>query len=156
MENIWICKKCSEEVPSTFDICWNCNFDKSNSTSTFEDIKRETENIEEQLKNKIIDKQLFFDKNIQIDPHKIIAAGRDLKGVVNTVVVMISLVIILALTLYFSENLDTIKLIYLLLGFASLICNIIILFLVHSAGDNLENSVYKKEERIKPASNSGY
>ena len=146
MENIWICEKCSQEVPSTFDICWNCNPDKSNSTSTFEDIKQETANIEEHLKNKIIEKQLLLNKNIQIDAHKIIAAGRDIKSVVNIVIVMISLVIIVALTAYFSSNLESIKSIYILLGVASLICNIIILFRLHSAGDNLENSVYKKEE----------
>lgn len=138
MENIWICKNCSQEVPSEFDVCWNCNSDKSNSTSTFEDIKRETDNIEEHLKNKIIDKQLFLNNNIQIDAHKIIAAGRDIKSIVNIVIVIFSLVIILALTPYFSS----IKLIYILL----VVGNIIILFRLHSAGDNLENSVYKKEE----------
>ena len=138
MENIWVCKKCSEEVESTFDICWNCNADKNGSNYTFEDIREDI---------RILDEQLFLNiKNMQIAGHKIIDAGRSIKSVVRLVIIMILLAIIASLTTYFSEDNDTITTIYLLLGIASLICNIIILILLYSAGDNLENSIYKKVE----------
>ena len=133
MENIWVCKKCSEEVNAPFDICWNCNSDKSGSRSTFEDIKRETDYIKEKIKNKILDEPLFLNKNIQIDAHKIIEAGRDIKSVVYFVLVMILFSVIAVLT----------KL-YVFFGVAGLLCNIFILLRLYSAGDNLENSVYKK------------
>ena len=40
-----------------------------------------------------------------------------------------------------SKDTQTIMNTYMILGIASLVCNIIILFQLYSAGDNLENSV---------------
>ena len=82
--------------------------------------------------------------NLIIDPTKIISAGRNIKSVVYVVLVMTLLAIIAILTANSSRDLDTIKNAYFFLGAASLICNPIILILLHSAGDNLENSVYQK------------
>ncbi len=84
--------------------------------------------------------------NLIINPSNIISAGRNIKSVVYVVLVMTLFAIIAILTASNSTNPDTIKNAYLFLGAASLICNIIILLQLHSAGDNLENSVYKKEE----------
>jgi len=102
--------------------------------------------------------------NEVINPTNIIAAGRNIKSAVYVILVMV--VFTLIVLLYASkssesgsftnqtmaqlelwlltENPDTfIKRIYIVLGFVSIMCNIIILFQLHSAGDNLENSVNK-------------
>ena len=102
--------------------------------------------------------------NEVINPTNIIAAGRNIKSAVYVILVMV--VFTLIVLLYSSkssesgsftnqtmaqlelwlltENPETfIKRIYIVLGFVSIMCNIIILFQLHSAGDNLENSVNK-------------
>ncbi len=82
---------------------------------------------------------------LAINPTNIISAGRNIKSVVYVVLVMIVFAVIAVLTVNSSRNLDTIKNTYLFLGVVSLICNIIILFQLHSAGDNLEKSVIEKQ-----------
>lgn len=84
--------------------------------------------------------------NLIINPTYIVSAGRNIKSVVYVVLAMTLSVVGAILTASSSTNPDTIKNTYLFLGAASLTCNIIILFTLHSAGDNLENSVYQKEE----------
>ena len=84
--------------------------------------------------------------NLIVNPTNIISAGRNIKSVVYVVLAMTLFAVGAILTASNSTNPDTIKNAYLFLGAASLMCNIIILFQLHSAGDNLENSVYQKEE----------
>ena len=81
-----------------------------------------------------------------VNPTNIISAGRNIKSVVYVVLAMILFAVGAILTASNSTNPDTIKNAYLFLGATSLVCNIIILFQLHSAGDNLENSFYQKEE----------
>jgi uncharacterized membrane protein (GlpM family) len=104
----------------------------------------------ETLNNQQIDFEKVPNKqnhsNLMINPSNIISAGRNIKSVVYVVLVMTLFALFAIYITNSSRDLDTIKNAYLFLGAASLICNIIILFQLHSAGDNLENSVYKKGE----------
>ncbi len=84
--------------------------------------------------------------NLIINPTNIILAGKNMKRVVYFVLIMLLSVVGAILTARSSTNSDTIKNAYAFLSFVTLISNIIILFLLHSAGDNLENSFYQKEE----------
>lgn len=85
-------------------------------------------------------------KNAVIDPSNIISAGKAIKNVVYTTLTMITIAVFAFLTVTTSTDIETIKKTYNFIGLLYLICNIIILFQLHSAGDNLENSVYNKEE----------
>jgi formate hydrogenlyase subunit 4 len=86
--------------------------------------------------------------NEVINPTYIIAAGRNIKSVVYVILVMVvfTLIVLLVSALNPTENPEEIKGIYILLGVVSIICNLLILELIHSAGHNLENSVNKKVE----------
>ncbi len=84
--------------------------------------------------------------NLIINPTKIISAGKNMKSVVYFVLILTLSAVGAILTAISSTNPDTIKNAYTFLSIATLICNIIILNLLHSAGDNLENSFYQKEE----------
>lgn len=87
-----------------------------------------------------------IDKNLTINPTKIISAGKNIKSIMYVILVVNLVAIISIWTAINSSDPETFKKVYLFLGAATLISSIIILFLLHSAGDNLENSVYKKEE----------
>lgn len=76
----------------------------------------------------------------QINAENIVAAGRNLKTVVNVVLVTVLLSAIATVTLYFKTDAYTIKAVLAFLGFAILICNIIALLSLHAAGSHLENS----------------
>ena len=86
--------------------------------------------------------------NEVINPTNIIAAGRNIKSAVYVILVMVvfTLIVLLVSASNPSENPEEIKSIYIFLGVGSIICNIIILEQLHSAGHNLENSVNKKVE----------
>lgn len=111
-------------------------FDPIKELETLNNHKIESKNVDKTQNN----------CNLMINPTNIISAGRNIKSVVYVVLVMTLFALIAILTANISKNINTIKNAYLILGVASLIGNIIILFQLHSAGDNLENSVYKKEE----------
>lgn len=80
-----------------------------------------------------------------INPTYIIAAGKNLKIMVYFVLLILLFALTAGLVVCSSWKMDTIKNACLLLGAAILICNVMILFQLHSAGDNLENSVIDKE-----------
>jgi hypothetical protein len=109
-----------------------------------DDFFKEIENFN---KNKIENgHKRQIQSNLNINPTKIVSAGRNIKNVVYAVLVMTLIVVFATFTAINSKNPETIKNAYLFLGIASLICNIVILFQLHSAGDNLEYSINKKEE----------
>jgi hypothetical protein len=126
----------TDEERKIVDHILSDDFDKIKELETLNNQKIEFEKVQKTQNH----------SNLMINPSNIISAGRNIKGVVYVVLVMTLFAIIAILTANSSRDLDTIKNTYLFLGAASLICNIIILFQLHSAGDNLENSVYKKEE----------
>ena len=107
---------------------------------------KELESLNKQKKEFEKGQKIKNHSNLLINPTDIISAGRNIKNIASVVLVMIFLVVIAIITAFISKNPDTIKYAYLLLGASSLICNLIILFQLYSAGDYLENSVYKKEE----------
>lgn len=118
-------------------------FLKENQFNSFEEFfEKEIVSIQ---KEKSAEKTLKI-KNAVIEPSNIISAGKAIKNVVYVVLAMTLFAVVAILTASNSTNPDTIKDTYLFLGATSLVCNIIILFQLHSAGDNLENSVYQKEE----------
>jgi hypothetical protein len=111
-----------------------------------EDFDKEMESLNKQKNEFERGQKTRKHSNLIINPTNIISAGKNIKSVVYVVLVMTFFAIIAIVTANTSTDPDTITTAYILLGGASLICNIIILFQLHSAGDNLENSVYNKEE----------
>ena len=138
---MWECKHCSEEVEDTFDICWNCNFDKTGSISTFEEIKNNVKEINRQINNS---DKINFSGYTMIDPHKIILAGKDIKRAVSFIVLINLFCITGALIISKSRDNELIKNVYILVGSLSFIFNIIVLYKLYSAGENLESSVNNK------------
>ena len=84
--------------------------------------------------------------NLMINPSNIISAGRNIKSVVYVILVMTLFTIIAILNVSNSTNPDIIKSTLFFLGVVGLICHLIILILLYLAGNDLENSVYQKEE----------
>jgi hypothetical protein len=76
--------------------------------------------------------------NINID--NIVQAGKALKTVVFLVLIIVLLALIGVLFVSTSNDIETIKNTYLILGFISLGCNVLILLKFYEAGDNLENA----------------
>lgn len=114
--------------------------------SDYFDPLKEMESIKKQKTEFESEQKTQNYSHLGINPTKFISAGKNIKSVVYIVLVMNLFAVIAVLTAYISTNVDTIRSAYMLLGGVSLICNIIILFLLHSAGDNFEKSVYKKQE----------
>lgn len=92
-------------------------------------------------------------ENSVIDPSNIILAGKAIKDIVKIALLMIivalfSFLFILVITEGFSNSsLKIVKKIEntnIFLGLLFLVCNVIILFLLQSAGSNLEKSVKKR------------
>ena len=110
-------------------------FLKENQFNSYEEIfEKEIVSIQKEKTLKI--------KNALIDPSNIISAGKAIKNVVYTALIMIIITVFALLTVGFSRDIEIIKNTYIFIGLLYLICNIIILAQLHSAGDNLENSVY--------------
>ncbi len=86
------------------------------------------------------------EENINID--KIVQAGRALKIVVFLVLIIILLALIGLFFVSASNDIQTIKNTYLVLGFISLFCSFIILINFYEAGDCLENVVLVKRATI--------
>lgn len=103
------------------------------------------ENITE-AKNAEQPKSNNYNSKLTINPNNIVSAGRNIKNIVYVVLVMIVFSTLAVLYINSSRDLDNIKISYTLLGVLGLICNIIILLCLHSAGEKLEKSVYEKVE----------
>lgn len=78
--------------------------------------------------------------SIRLKKSGINAAGKSLKNIVYTAIILIFCAIGGIFVSVTSNDSETIKNIYIFLGFVSLICNLIILNSLYSAGDILENS----------------
>ena len=68
------------------------------------------------------------------------AAGKSLKNIVYTAIILILCATVGIFISVNSSDLETIKNTYIFLGIVSLICNLLILSSLYSAGDHLENS----------------
>lgn len=127
---MWTCKQCKSEVEDSFEICWNCRFDKSGSLSTWESIS----NGEKETKNQTTNGG-FLTKSTNI-----VAAGKAIKDAVYGVIVNVICLIIAFIITYLSKDIESIHMTYLVLGCVSLFCNVYILLKFYLAGDFLENS----------------
>lgn len=75
----------------------------------------------------------------KINVDKIIQAGKAIKGIFTAVLALIICLFIGVLIVLNSTDLDTIKSIYIFLGIMSILLNLVILYNIAAAGDNLEN-----------------
>ncbi len=115
---------------------------KENQLNSYEELfEKEIVSIQ---KAKSAEKTLKI-KNAVINPSNIISAGKAIKNVVYTTLLMITFAVIAFLIVRSSRDLETIKNTYIFIGLLSLICNIIILFQLYSAGNSLEKSVTKED-----------
>lgn len=80
----------------------------------------------------------------EINKDKLVGAGKALKNIAYTNMIMITIAVFALPIVSSSRDIETIKNTYIFGGLLYLICSIIILFQFYSAGDNLENSMYKK------------
>jgi hypothetical protein len=78
------------------------------------------------------------DNNLEISG--INAAGKSLKNIVYTAILLILCATVGIFISFTSSDLETKKNTYIFLGIVSLICNLLILSSLYSAGDHLENS----------------
>lgn len=95
-------------------------------------------------------KEIAENKNVQkilkinssaINPNNILSAGKAIKSVVYVTLIMILSAVFAFMIVRSSKDIDTIKNTYVFMGILSLICNIIILIQLFTAGDNLVKSV---------------
>lgn len=118
-------------------------FLKENQLNTYEEyFEKETTAIQ---KARVSENNTLKIKNNAIDSSNIISAGKAIKNVVYTTSFMITIAVIALIIVSSSRDMETIENTYIFSGALSLICNIIILLQLYSAGDNLENSVYQKK-----------
>ena len=83
-------------------------------------------------------------KNIEYiisNPTNISSAGKSLKAIVYSSLILMGCFFIGLLIAFNTNNTKTLRNIYVFIGFASIILNIIILVSLYNAGDSLENSV---------------
>jgi hypothetical protein len=85
------------------------------------------------------------------NPTNISSAGKSLKAIVYSSLILMGCFFIGLLVAFNTSSAKTLKNTYILIGFASIILNIIILVSLYNAGDNLENSVKisDKEENLE-------
>ena len=129
---MWNCKNCSENVEENFDVCWNCNFDKNGE-------KVDT-SLEEEIKESYFNSS-DTDKDLQLNPLKIIEAGKDIKSVVRYILLVYACSVIGIVISTVSSDRMTVTMSSFTIIIISRICNILILYKLYSAGDKLENSV---------------
>ena len=128
-----------------------------NNVANFEDLinlflkENQLNSYEEFIENEIVSIQnaKSSEKILKIkyavnDPSNIILAGKAIKNVVYTTLILITIAVIAFLIVSSSTDIKTIKNTYISIGLLSLICNIIIMFQLYSAGDSLEKSVTKE------------
>jgi hypothetical protein len=80
-----------------------------------------------------------LNQQANINPSKLVSAGRALKKVVWIVVGLLSVSLIFGLIALNSSSFQTITTLYIIIGFLTLIGNIIILYNLFQAGDYLED-----------------
>ncbi|MFM7682889.1 MAG: hypothetical protein ACKO7P_09095 [Bacteroidota bacterium] len=132
---------CDKNSVSNFEDLLNI-FLKENQFNSYEDFfEKEIVSIQ---KEKLAEKTLKI-KNTGIDPSNFISAGKAIKNVVYTSLIMFAIALIALLIVISARDMDTIKNIYIFIGLLSLVCNIIILSQLYNAGDSLEKSVTKAE-----------
>lgn len=100
-------------------------------------LKQEEEQILIELKNL---KELDNSTNINSEKSGANAAGKSLKNVVNTALILILFTIIGVIISVTSNDVETIKITYVILGIVNLICTLLVLYNLYLAGDHLENS----------------
>lgn len=131
---MWICEHCSEEVADNYEICWNCNIDKNSNKSEFELTNSNN------LKNKET-----FSENLQINPHKLISAGKNIKLVVKYMIITILTSLIgLVFTLANPRESVIFGSITVIIG---IISNILIFMNLYEAGDDLVNSTKSNDKK---------
>jgi hypothetical protein len=117
-------------------------FLKENQFNSYEDFfEKEIVSIQ---KEKFTEKTLKI-KNTGIDSSNFISAGKAIKNVVYTTLIMFAIALIAFVIVISARDMDTIKNTYIFIGLSSLACNIIILVQLYNAGDSLEKSVTKAE-----------
>lgn len=114
------------------------NNNEYSSYSKFFEIEKE-----KQISNEK-EKQIKFN-SFEIDPYKLISAGKSIKNIVIVMLFALLLIFIAGLVVFNSRDIDGIKLGYYSIILIYLISSIIVLSLLHSAGGHLENSVIKKQ-----------
>ena len=129
---MWNCKNCSEEVEDNFDICWNCNFDKNG-------IK--VDSSPDEILDVVEDFYSPSDagKDFRINPSKIIGAGKNIKSAVYYVIVIHICSLVAIAVAFLSISREIAALTSIIIAIVSLICNILILIKLYSAGNKLEN-----------------
>lgn len=98
------------------------------------------EQKKEIAENKNVEKILKINSSA-INPNNILSAGKAIKSVVYVTLIMILSAVFAFMIVSSSKDIDTIKNTYVFMGILSLICNIIILIQLFTAGDNLVKSV---------------
>jgi hypothetical protein len=86
---------------------------------------------------------LVTNSNLIIDPNNIVKAGKSIKAVVYMILIMILVTSIGLVIANKATELKSVMNVYIFLGITSIVCNIVILYNLYSAGDNLEKSVKK-------------
>ena len=117
--------------------------DKKKQKEWFEALKvhlseREMSTEDRKAVNHILSEINSSDNSLEISG--INAAGKSLKNIVYTAIILILCATVGIFISVNSSDLETIKNTYIFLGIVSLICNLLILSSLYSAGDHLENS----------------
>ena len=102
------------------------------------------ENMSEEQKAEIIKEKINIEDNLRVIPSGIVEAGKSLKNVVYVILVSLIISLIIVIMLFNTYNMSDAKTYYIILSATMFIGNIIILFQLYSAGDNLEKSVQQK------------
>ena len=125
---MWTCKQCKSEVEDNFDVCWNCDCDRSGTRLIF----RSTGDI---------DIEMGKDNNsavtqISLKPNLIVAAGKAIKAAVYAAITNIVCLIIASIVMSTTKQIGII----VLLGLICVFSSVYILIKFYIAGDFLENS----------------
>ena len=99
-----------------------------------------TEAQRKEKEEKKIEEKELKNNSSAINPSNIVSAGKALKSVVSVTLLMIVIAVIGIFIAGSSEDLQTIQNTNAFVGVSILLCNIIILFQLYSAGDNLVKS----------------
>jgi hypothetical protein len=110
-------------------------------------LKKEIQQIKIEILSTKEELSIAKSRNLVIEPLNIKSAGRSIKNVVYSTLIITLLAVVAFLTVSSSKDLETVKSIFILIGLLSFACNIFILFQLYSAGDNLEKSVKEIEEK---------
>lgn len=129
---MWFCKNCSEEVDDDFEVCWNCQFDKNGEMITFQKIIKQN-NINNSTT--AIKSKRFVN---EINPQKILNAGKAINDIVLTASFMFIISIIGYLFILQLKDFNSIKNWIYILAILQIICILKIIHSLHIAGNNFE------------------